>query len=97
MYGWVGTLLFTPIVRASGEAAHRGGSRSSGGSRLPLSNYCRDSKVSCRAIPSWEWCASRLQHNTHTHTHTLTHAHTNLLSVSGSTRVISLYAMLTTT
>lgn len=68
MYGWVWTLLFTPIVWASREAAHRGGSRSSGGSRLPLSNYCRDSKVSCRAIPSWERCASRLQHNTHTQT-----------------------------
>lgn len=87
MYGWVWTLLFTPIIRASGEAAHRGGSRSSGGSRLPLSNYCGDSKVSCRAIPSWEQCASRLHHNTHT----------NLLFVSGigsSSSQTSLYIML---
>lgn len=65
MYGWVWTLLFTPIVWASTEAAHSGGSRSSGGSRLPLSNYCGDRKVSRRAIPSWERCASRLQHPTH--------------------------------
>lgn len=70
IYGWVWALLFTPIVWASREAAHRGGSRSSGGSRLPLSNYCGDSKVSCRAIPSWEWCASRLQRNTSTPTQT---------------------------
>lgn len=62
MYGWVGALLFTPIVSASTEVTHSRGSRSSGGSCLLLSNYCWDQKVSCRAIPSWEWCVSRLLH-----------------------------------
>lgn len=67
--GGVRSLLFTPIVWAGTGAAHCGGSRSSGGSRLPLSNYCRDRKVSRRAIPSWERWASRLRQHTHTHAH----------------------------
>lgn len=57
------------LQRRESRHPHRGGSGSSGGSRLLLSNYCRDSKVSCGAIPSWEWCASRLRDKTHTHTH----------------------------
>lgn len=81
---WVGkTLLFTPIVWAGTEAAHCGGSRSSGGSRLPLSNYCGDRKVSRRAIPSWERCASRLQQHTHTHIHTLP-SHKPVISALGT-------------
>lgn len=83
MYGWVRTLLFTPIVWAGTEAAHCGGSRSSGGSRLPLSNYCGDRKVSRRAIPSWEQCASRLQQHTDAHIHTLP-SHKPVISALGT-------------